>query len=137
MYKIEFFMPGEPQSKQRPVHTKGRGIYTPSATKDYESEIAMQYIANYYDLSYKETPLEVEVYAGFSDEKVLAYVSKKDLDNIVKIVLDGLNKVAYDDDRWIIKIKAQKFHAKNPGVFVRIKESENYFIPKDLLKHFY
>ena len=34
--------------------------------------------------------------------------SRADIDNYIKSVLDGLNKVAYADDRYIYKIEAEK-----------------------------
>ena len=43
---------------------------------------------------------------GYKDEDV---EKLEDIDNIVKVVLDGLNKVAYEDDKQVIEVKALKF----------------------------
>ena len=34
---------------------------------------------------------------------------KPDIDNIIKLVFDALNGVAYDDDKQIVKVQAKKF----------------------------
>lgn len=50
---------------------------------------------------------------------------KPDIDNIVKIVLDGLNGVAFTDDKQVIEIQAQKcyvFDDEQEGVYVDVKE---------------
>ena len=63
---------------------------------------------------------QAAVYAGEIKPTV-----KPDIDNIVKIVLDGLNGVAFTDDKQVIEIQAQKcyvFDDEQEGVFVDVKE---------------
>ena len=53
--------------------------------------------------------------------------SRPDVDNISKIYLDILNKIAYDDDSQIVSLYAQKRYSSKPGVSVSIfqlKEEE-------------
>ena len=40
--------------------------------------------------------------------------TKPDADNILKAILDALNEVAYDDDRYIYKIVIERFYAEIP-----------------------
>ena len=45
-----------------------------------------------------------------------------DLDNLEKAVLDALNGVAYDDDRYVVAKNAQKKYVRrdSPRIFVRV-----------------
>lgn len=50
---------------------------------------------------------------------------KPDIDNIVKIILDGLNKFAYTDDKQVAVLMASKHYAKDgdqPRVEISITE---------------
>ena len=37
---------------------------------------------------------------------------KPDVDNIIKVVLDGLNKTAYEDDKQVVKVSLEKIYTK-------------------------
>lgn len=39
---------------------------------------------------------------------------KPDLDNVAKIICDGLNKIAYEDDSQIIDLTVTKYYAEIP-----------------------
>lgn len=45
---------------------------------------------------------------------------KPDMDNIVKVVADSLNKVAYRDDSQIVDCEIRKFYSKEPRIEVTI-----------------
>ena len=51
-------------------------------------------------------------------------VLKPDIDNVLKAVLDGLNKIAYSDDTQVIAGSFEKFYSDNPGVIVEVAEIE-------------
>lgn len=51
----------------------------------------------------------------------LHHTKTPDLDNLLKLVLDGLNGVAYIDDKQIIELTASKFYAENVGTTVQIR----------------
>lgn len=61
-------------------------------------------------------------------EQILNYeiipTKKPDLDNIVKSVLDALNKIAWKDDTQVVSITAAKLHGERPGLTVRVWEVE-------------
>ncbi|NKW77390.1 RusA family crossover junction endodeoxyribonuclease [Bacillus cereus] len=93
-----FVVPGRAQAKQRPRLYRGVA-YTPQATKDYEAKMRNEYVEAYEN----EDPLQ-----GDLTVTVRVYFNKKnhgDLDNYVK-TLDGLNKVAWVDDKQIKEIHA-------------------------------
>lgn len=49
---------------------------------------------------------------------------KPDMDNVVKIIADSLNQVAYRDDTQIVDCQCRKFYSENPRVEVTIKAVE-------------
>jgi Holliday junction resolvase RusA-like endonuclease len=51
-------------------------------------------------------------------------VKKPDLDNIAKICLDALNKLAFDDDSQIVALRVEKHYSEEPRVEIEITERE-------------
>lgn len=74
----------------------------------------------------KDIPLEIDITAFFNGKySDNDWVTKKpDSDNIIKIVLDGLNKVAYHDDAQICKLSFEKKYSEIPRVEVKINSLE-------------
>ena len=108
---------GKVRGKARPRKGK-HGCYTPNDTKSYEEIIRKEYIRQYNKKL--EGPVEfiLTIYKTKSKftkkEKALIEedkywcITKPDTDNVVKLVLDALNKTAYDDDNQVVKITAFK-----------------------------
>ena len=135
--EIKFTVPGTPRGKQRPrvCRINGRSItYTPRQTAEYESQIKSMYfkVANFKFERY--VPLEVAILALFAppknaSKKVRALMlggeilptKRPDGDNVIKVVLDALNGVAFHDDGQICKIYFEKMYAETPGIRVLIK----------------
>ena len=46
------------------------------------------------------------------------------MDNIAKIILDGLNGVAYTDDKQVTRLEIEKVYSDTPCVVVYIAEDE-------------
>lgn len=70
----------------------------------------------------KGTPvrLKIEVYTPLAqsapkDTVSMPHVKKPDLDNVVKLVLDALNGVAWDDDQQVNCIFAKKLERRRCG----------------------
>lgn len=86
--KAHFFtVPGEPIVKGRPRFTKGGHAYTPKATKDAEARVGEAYDG---ELFLGNVGVELHFFQGSR--------ARKDIDNMVKLVLDGLNGIAWPDD---------------------------------------
>ena len=135
---MQIFIPGKPKGKQRPRVYRGHA-FTPQETKDYELMIANLYRALHGKMI--DGYVSVEIYVLYLVPK--SYTKKKceqirrreilpavkpDIDNIIKIVLDGLNGVAYKDDAQVIEVKARKayvFREQDEGVLVYIEEIKN------------
>lgn len=43
----------------------------------------------------------------------------------VKAVMDGLNKVAYDDDAQIVRLVAKKRYSEQEGIFIMVNRYES------------
>ena len=50
---------------------------------------------------------------------------KPDADNVLKVVADSLNKIAYYDDSQIVDTHIRKFYSSNPRLEVSIKNIVN------------
>lgn len=133
---FEFEVIGDIKGKARPrVNTYTCKAYTPENTKDYE-----MLIKQYFKLKYpRYVPLEnrvsVKIVAQFKipktatkkdraliEEGKLSPTKKPDIDNIVKIILDALNKMAFKDDNQITKIEVEKTYGEVEMIFVKIEE---------------
>lgn len=101
-------IPIKPKSKGRP--RAGRhGFYTDKATKIYEDRIGQEYIQS--EGPFFTGPVKMTV-VFFHDKltidiEEIAQNSKirSDVDNLLKAVLDGLNGVAFQDDRQVMNIR--------------------------------
>lgn len=133
---FEFEVIGDIKGKARPrVNTYTCKAYTPENTKDYEL-----LIKQYFKLKYpRYVPLEnrvaVKIIAQFKipksatkkdklliEEGKLSPAKKPDIDNIIKIVLDALNKMAFKDDNQITKIEVEKIYGLDERIYVKIDE---------------
>ena len=47
---------------------------------------------------------------------------KPDIDNIVKIVLDAMNGIAFKDDTQITKLQVEKLYSTSESISVKISE---------------
>lgn len=138
--EMRFTIPGNPRGKQRPRLCKFNGknyVYTPKETVNYEDLVKSSYLAKYNLCFEKDVPLEVLILAAFSIPKkikkglkslmaagVLLPTKRPDCDNIIKIILDGLNGVAYHDDSQICRVSLKKIYSEKPGVAVLIRNIE-------------
>lgn len=128
---------GAPQGKARPrFRSCGKFVqtYTPKNTMKYETQIKNEYYlqdGRYYN----EEPLCIIIVAYYEIPKSwskkkrdLAFCNqlkpmvKPDLDNVIKVVLDALNKVAYADDKQICRIVAEKKYSIMPRLEIELKE---------------
>lgn len=110
MTEIHFTVPGLSfrRARARTVRTKdGRTFsYTPDGTVLYE---------NLIKTCYYQTGVN-----PFGADEELRPTKKPDLDNVIKSILDALNKVAYHDDTQIVSLSMEKFYSDSPRVEVTI-----------------
>lgn len=108
-----------PVAKERPRFTKYGGSYTPKKTADFEKVVAESWREQIGE-TLIDSPVHVFMNFGVVN-------MNKDLDNLCKTILDGLNKVAWTDDRLVYKLDAWKYPAskgyEHAHVIVRKLES--------------
>ncbi len=126
---MEFVVEGEPQGKARPRFSRRSGtIYTPAKTSKYEKEIRQSFLAAGGKMipegSYAVVIMDAyfEIPKSYTKRKRLGCEhnikrpdKKPDIDNVVKVVLDALNKVAYEDDKQVIGIICRKWYSQSSG----------------------
>lgn len=113
---ISFNVSGQPQGKARPRFANGH-IYTPKTTKEYETKVKRAYLRAAKNYSFKDKPVSLKIVAYLKrtkSNKRLFATAKPDIDNIVKAVLDGLNDVAFDDDKQVVNVTACKLYCDCP-----------------------
>ena len=115
---VAFTVPGEPKSKGRPRFSKKTGhARTPAATVMFENKVAT-FAREAHKGAPLKGPLEVRVQAFFAwpksdhrkrEPRLSAWMGKgKDLDNIVKAVLDGMEGIVFGNDSQVASIIAAK-----------------------------
>jgi Holliday junction resolvase RusA-like endonuclease len=112
---ITIILEGTPVPKGRPRFGNGRA-YTPKRTKDYEN--ALKALIKEQKI---EGPIEVLLNAVFPrpqrlmpkkyPDGLILHTKRPDLDNIIKAVLDALNKTLQDDAQ-VCTIHAYKYYAE-------------------------
>jgi Holliday junction resolvase RusA-like endonuclease len=125
MRQVKFSVVGKPIPKSRPrVVTKGkrRFAYTQKRVKEWENAIKEEAKKHF------ERPFNWPVVVSMTffmprpkSRRHDFWVSTiPDLDNLEKSVLDGLNKVAYTDDRLVVVKSSSKRYVQDeePGVLI-------------------
>lgn len=137
---ISFKVIGKIVGKQRPRATTFGGharIYTPKDTMNYESLVKFSFLEQYpnfipYD---RETAIKVHITCfkpipkAYSKKKrqqaldrEIRPMVKPDLDNIAKSILDGLNQVAFVDDKNVVDLHIEQYYHQVEMVLVEIEE---------------
>ena len=127
---MEIKVEGKIIGKQRPRANFRTGIiYTPYNTKKYERLIKSKVTqkvdgAIAIDL---ECHFKMPKWSNKKRKEMVGKptLKKPDIDNITKIYLDALNKVAYDDDKQVYQISATKVWDTEEYVLARISSKND------------
>lgn len=140
--QVKFTVLGEPQGKGRPKFSR-RGqfvtTYTPDKTVLYENLIRTEYQRQCPGQRFADKePLELRITAYYAipasaskkrqrdmEAGLIRPTKKPDGDNIIKVVADSLNQVAYHDDSEIVSVALEKFYGRQPRIEVEIKTVED------------
>ena len=139
--KVKFTVLGEPTGKGRPRFTRNGPYvktYTPDATVSYENLIKMEYRRQCRHFKFEDSDqLDVRVTAYYGvpksktkkaqklmEEHILRPLKRPDADNVIKVVLDSLNKIAYHDDTQVVDLQIRRFYSRDPRLVVTIQEAK-------------
>jgi Holliday junction resolvase RusA-like endonuclease len=133
---MEINIPIKAVGKERPRWCKRYNYaYTPKKTKDFESVIAAYAAVSMREQSEKIIEGPVSVSILINDKVPKSWTDKKkidaldglirpmrtpDGDNILKAILDGLNKVAYLDDKQVVQFYFNRLYAKEYLININI-----------------
>ncbi len=141
MKAVTFHVPGKPQGKARArtyqnKYTGKMQSSTPDKTVLYENLIKDQYL-NACNGAYLERgiPVALRIVARFLPPKSASKkrttdmiegrelpLKKPDIDNIVKVVADALNGVAYHDDTQVVLVEAKKAYSAMEGLDITVEK---------------
>lgn len=124
MYTLEIDV--RPFPKERPRLSRGRIVYTPHKTRNFENQIAYEWKKKYKGLILKgAVKLDlVFVFKKAKSCKKTFHTQRPDIDNLLKSILDGLNKVAFVDDCQVVELNSKKLFASTDAVLISITEQE-------------
>lgn len=145
MAEIKFVVLGEPQGKGRPrfvarynpTTQKSFGqAHTPEKTIVYENLVRTEYGLQCRGFKFQDDAMldmRIIAYYGIPASKskkvkekmrnhLIRPIKKPDMDNVVKVIADSLNQVAYKDDTQIVDQMCRKFYSDNPRVEVIIRQ---------------
>lgn len=142
---INFHIKGEPMGLERTKFARAGQyghVYTPARSQNYKKLVAASYKASIpvkdryieNDGPLYRGPVKVTIWAFYKIPKSTSKkaaadmrsnkvkpLKKPDLDNVIKIILDGLNGVAYEDDKQVVQITAYKvYETLEPEVIVEV-----------------
>ena len=133
---IKFTVPGEPKSKGRARFQRiGNFVktYTPTETVAYENWVKMCYMESKSEKMDGQLGVNIISYYNIPksmsnkkrEEAIIGRLrptKKPDVDNVSKVILDSLNKIAYHDDSSVVELTTVKYYGEDPRVEVEIYE---------------
>jgi Holliday junction resolvase RusA-like endonuclease len=133
--EFKFTIPGKPTGKGRPRFSRYGHTYTPEQTTNYENLVKVCFKQAYPRA--EPFPPKIELCADIKayypipastsknkkqkmKDGVYKPTIKPDADNVAKIILDSLNKMAFYDDAQIVVLRIEKLYSDEPRVDVMI-----------------
>jgi Holliday junction resolvase RusA-like endonuclease len=130
---ISLTVPGEPVGKARARVTKF-GTFTPTKTVNYETLVRELFAIHYPHWQPETEPLRMDLRAYYTIPKSASKkrmrdmaankvrpMKKPDADNLVKIIADACNGLAYHDDAQIVEVSCSKWYSPVPRVEIKIE----------------
>lgn len=132
----QFAIKGKPTGKAR--HRSGRyGMYSPKSNTDYEHLVQWSFKLQNRDRKIITGAIAVDINAYFAipkrtTKKRIAEmhigeerpIKKPDADNISKIILDALNKLAWADDAQVVECTVKKWWSTGSAAWVDVQIKE-------------
>ena len=118
---IRFVVPGDPVAWQRAGRGRQGQTFTPKATRVAKAAIAWSYHAAGGRMLEGPVYLECVFYLAGRRVYSLPESDPRDVDNLLKLVADALEGVAYPNDRRIVGCDARKLiDRENPRTAIAV-----------------
>lgn len=125
---ILFRVADKVRGKGRPRFTRSGHCFTPAETVAYEKKIRAAYLAEGGTMMAGPLEMRVAIVLGLpkkTDKFAGQWCEKRpDVDNVIKIVCDALNGVAYQDDSSVTVVSAWKTWGPADLLSVTLTEAE-------------
>jgi crossover junction endodeoxyribonuclease RusA len=97
---LEFVVPGPAQPKGRPRLGANGNVYTPRRTSRYEMAVRVHAMAAMARQRWTKTlaPCAVTARVYWPNAR------RRDLDNVIKVALDAMNKTVWNDDSQVVEL---------------------------------
>lgn len=127
---IHFKVEGNPKPKERPRFGK-YAVYTSKKTSEWEKLVKKE--ANAFMIA-----RDISMLKDINLAVVLLFRretrQRVDIDNLAKSVLDGMNKIVYEDDTMIkATVISLDFDKQNPGVDIWVFNQDDFM--KDFISN--
>ena len=129
--RTSFFIAGTPIPKGRP-RAAARGkhtiLYTPKATKEYEDHVAEVASKHIPETGIITGPITISLVfflkapKKYTKKMNTPHVTRPDVDNLAKAILDGLEGILYENDAHVTTLYAHKCYRDKPRVTVSVSE---------------
>lgn len=139
--RIEVYISGEPVAQGRPRFSTFGGYvkaYDPAKSRDFKNLVRLEAEKAMGGLppATRAVSVDIEVYRSaprsFSKKKLKAAlertlrpVTRPDVDNYAKSVLDGMTGVVWADDAQIVHLSVDKYYSGRPHVLAAVESLED------------
>jgi len=146
--KMSFYIDCEPIPMARPRTGKFGNIYVPKAQANKKT--IRKFINLPENFKKIKTPIKMKVtyyfpyFYGISkidkaliDEDLIHHITKPDIDNVTKTLLDALNDYVWLDDCFVFKMIIEKKYSDHPHIEVKLKYQKEILSNKQktMVKH--
>lgn len=112
MSEHEFKIERRAKAKSRPRATRTGHVYTDASTREYEKAVGEAYKSSGGPKFEGPVQVEINVYYNYVNVTIKDIENESklrgDADNYAKSILDGLNKIAYLDDKQVHTLHIEK-----------------------------
>lgn len=89
-------------------------IYVPKQVKEYKERVKKE--ISKHDVKVSDKKIRLVMIFELKGKR------DRDIDNMLKILLDGMNKLIYEDDKQVTEIHCKKVHGKVNKTSIRVDE---------------
>jgi Holliday junction resolvase RusA-like endonuclease len=125
---VKFIVEGDILGKPRPRVNRNGRVWTPDRFKAYEKKIARAYIEAGGERLSGSVSIKVRTFRSLPKSRPKRILEeedifKPDIDNILKIVLDALNGVAFEDDKQVVRVLCSKMPRARREEYLEVEVS--------------